>query len=76
MTWWVITVTGSLIGGFFIFLYEYWAVKRGYQAWNVFAGNEGEVTTPGWSKIWWWIIISLLILFAGLIAGVMLVKIL
>ncbi|OFY68670.1 MAG: hypothetical protein A2Y71_05095 [Bacteroidetes bacterium RBG_13_42_15] len=76
MTWWAITVAGSLIGGFFIFFYEHWAVKRGYQAWNVFAGNEGEIITPKWSKIWWWILISILILFAGLIAGIMILKIL
>jgi hypothetical protein len=75
ITWWVITVAGSLIGGLFIFIYEYWAVKRGYQAWNVVAGNEGEVITPAWGKIWWWIIISIFIFFAGLIAGVMLLKI-
>jgi len=74
MTWWAITVLGGLAGGLFTFLYEYWAVKRGYQAWNVFAGNEGEVTTPKWSKIWWWVIISFLILLAGLIIGVMLLK--
>jgi len=76
MTWCAIIVAGSLVGGLFIFFYEYWAVKRGYQAWNVFAGNEGEVYTPGWSKIWWWILISILILFAGLAAGIMLQKIL
>jgi hypothetical protein len=40
MTWWVITVAGSMVGGLLIFFYEQWAVKRGYQAWNVFAGNE------------------------------------
>jgi hypothetical protein len=76
ITWWVITVAGSLIGGIFIFLYEHWAVKRGYQAWNVFAGNEEEVNTPGWRKIWWWILISSQILLAGLIGGIMLQKIL
>jgi hypothetical protein len=76
MTWWAIIVAGSLIGGFFIFFYEYWAVKRGYQAWNVFAGNSPEVTTPKWNKIWWWILISSLILLAGLIGGIMLQKIL
>ena len=75
ITWWVITVAGSLIGGLFIFIYEYWAVKRGYLAWNVVAGNAGEVTTPTWGKIWWWIIISIFIFLAGLIAGVMLLKI-
>ena len=76
MTWWAMIVAGSLIGGLLIFFYECWAVKRGYQAWNVFAGNEGEIITPKWSKIWWWALISILILFAGLIAGIMMLKIL
>jgi Acyl-coenzyme A:6-aminopenicillanic acid acyl-transferase len=75
MTWFAIIVAGSLVGGLLIFLYELWAVKRGYQAWNVFAGNEGGVITPKWGKIWWWLIISVLILFAGFIIGVMLLKI-
>jgi hypothetical protein len=75
MTWCAIIIAGSLVGGLFIFIYEKWAIKRGYQAWNVFAGKEGEVTTPKWSKIWWWIPISILINFTGFIAGVMLVKI-
>ena len=74
LTWLTIIVAGSLIGGLFIFFYEHWAVKRGYLAWNVYAGSEGEVTTPGWRKIWWWVIISVLILLAGLITGVMLLK--
>jgi len=76
LTWWAITVLGSLAGGLLIFIYENWAAKRGYQAWNVFAGNEVAVTTPGWSKIWWWILISILILLAGLITGIMMLKIL
>jgi len=76
MTWWAMIVAGSLIGGLMIFFFECWAVKRGYQAWNVFAGNEGEIITPKWSKIWWWALISILILFAGLIAGIMMLKIL
>ena len=76
MTWSAIIIAGSLIGGLFIFFYEHWAVKRGYQAWIVFAGSEKEVTTPKWSKIWWWMLISILILFAGIIAGVMMLKIL
>ena len=75
LTWLTIIVAGSLIGGIFVFLYEYWAIKRGYLAWNVFAGNEGEVTTPQWGKVWWWILIGILILLTGLIAGIMLLKI-
>lgn len=74
MTWWLISVAGSLAGGLFIFFYEHWAVKRGYQAWNVFAGNDGEVTTPGLRKIWWWIIVSVLVLVAGMVAGIILQK--
>ena len=76
MTWLAITVAGSLIGGFLIFFYEHWAVKRGYQAWIIFAGKKAEVVTPKWSKIWWWILISSQILLTGLIGGIMLQKIL
>ena len=76
MTWLAIVVTGSLIGGLFIFFYEHWAVKRGFHAWTIFAGNDGEVITPKWSKIWWWVLISTQVLLAGLIAGIMLQKIL
>jgi len=74
MTWLAIIVAGSLIGGLLIFFYELWATKRGYLAWNIFAGNEGEVNTPGWSKIWWWILISIVLLFIGLFAGVALIN--
>jgi hypothetical protein len=75
LTWWAITVLGSLAGGLFIFIYENWAAKRGFQAWNVFAENDGDVITPGWSKLWWWVIISVLFIFAGLIVGVLLLKV-
>lgn len=75
LTWWAIVVLSSILGGFLIFLYEHWAVKHGFQAWNILAGNEGEVITPVWGKIWWWILICILILFIGLFAGVMLLKI-
>ena len=74
MTWLAIIILGSIIGGLLILLYEHWAVKRGYQAWNVFAGNEGEVTTPEWKKLWWWIPISMGVLFTGLLIGIVLSK--
>jgi hypothetical protein len=74
MTWLAIIVMGSLPGGLFILFYEYWAVKRGYRAWNVFAGSKGEVTTPGWRKIWWWVLINNLVFLAGIISGIMLLK--
>jgi hypothetical protein len=40
----------------------------------VSAGSSGEVFTPGWSKTWWWILLSIAILLAGLITGVVLAK--
>ena len=75
ITWWAIVVLGALVGGFLIFFYELWAVKRGYKAWSILAVTPGEVITPSWRKLWLWIVISTVILFAGLIAGVMLNKI-
>jgi hypothetical protein len=74
MTWWAIVVLGSLLGGFLIFIFEFWAVKRGFQSWTVLEGVDGEVITPSWAKIWWWFLISIVILFAGLIAGIAFVK--
>jgi hypothetical protein len=74
MTFLAIIVLSSMAGGILIYLYEYWAVKRGFQAWMILAGNEGEVSTPSWNKIWWWILISIVILFNGLIAGAVLLK--
>jgi hypothetical protein len=69
MVWWAIVVLGSLAGGFLIFLYEHWAVKRGFRAWIILAGTEGEVITPLWRKLWWWILISIVSLLIGLFAG-------
>jgi hypothetical protein len=76
VTWWAIVVLGALAGGLLVFFYERWAVKRGFQAWSILAGNPGEVITPTWRKLWLWIPISTMILLAGLIGGVMLNKIL
>jgi hypothetical protein len=75
LTWWAIFVLGSLAGGLLVFIYEHWAVKRGYRAWSIIAGNEGEVNTPKLNKIWWWIIVSFFITIAMLVGTIMLLKI-
>jgi hypothetical protein len=74
MTWWAIIVLGALGGGFLIFLYEHWAVKRGFRAWIILAGTEGEVITPSWRILWWWILVSFVALQIGLIAGLALLN--
>ncbi|MCX6300894.1 MAG: hypothetical protein NTW82_01810 [Bacteroidia bacterium] len=76
MTWLAITVLGGLAGGFLIFLYERWAVRHNFQAWSVLIGNEGQVNSPSWRALWWWILLSFVVLFIGFVAGVMIPQIL
>jgi hypothetical protein len=74
LTWWAIVVLGALIGGFIIFLFEYWEVKKGFRSWTILAGNDGGFSIPPFRKIWWWIPLSMVIVFAGLMTGVILLK--
>jgi hypothetical protein len=72
VAWWIIVVIGSLPGGVLVFLYEWWTVKHGFQAWDVMAWKKEEVRTPSWRKLWWWILISYISVFASLMAGIIL----
>ena len=73
-TWWAIVVLGALAGGLLIFLFERWAAKRGFRSWAVLANGDGELIIPSCKKLGWWIVISVVILLAGLIIGVLLSK--
>lgn len=73
-SWWAMVAAGSVIGGLFIFLYEYWAVRNSYMTWSVIADDEDEVTPPSWRKLWWWIIVSIVVLFLGLVVGIRLTQ--
>jgi hypothetical protein len=74
MTWWAMVVLGGLAGGLLIFLFERWQAKRGFQSWTVLANGDGELIIPSGRKLWWWILISVVILLNGLIIGVLLSK--
>jgi len=74
LTWWAIVILGALAGGFFIFFFECWEVKKGYRSWTILAGNKGEFNIPTCHKLWRWILISMCILFAGLLIGIVLSK--
>lgn len=74
MTWWAIVVLGALSGGFLIFLYQRWAVKKDFRSWSILTEGEGEIIIPKWRKLRWWVLISMGILFAGLLIGVVLAK--
>jgi hypothetical protein len=70
--WWGLTVIGAVLGMLLLLLFEGWAVRGGFQAWSVLASGHGEVTTPGWRRLWAWILLSYLALFAGIIGMVLL----
>ncbi len=72
MTCWAIIVLGAVLGGLLLLIYDFWAVRRGFQAWSVLAWKEGEVRTPSWRKLRWWILLSYLAILGGLVAGVIL----
>jgi hypothetical protein len=74
MTWWAIVALGALPGGFFIFLFQRWATNKGFRSWSVLTTGDKEIIIPGWRNLWWWILISIGILFAGLLIGVILNK--
>lgn len=74
ITWWAIVVLGALAGGFLVFLFERWQAKRGFRSWTILEDSDGEIIIPSWRKIWWWILISVVILLNGLIIGVLLSK--
>jgi hypothetical protein len=72
--WLAIAVVGSIPGGALIFIYERWSIKHGNLAWNVSAWKNGEVQTPSWRKLWWWVLLSYLLMFTGIMSGVILQK--
>ncbi len=74
MTWWAIVVLGALPGGLLIFLFQRWALKKEFRSWTILTDGDGEIMIPKWGKLWWWILISIGILFAGLLIGVVLLK--
>ncbi len=73
VSWWAFAVAGALLAMLLLLLYESWAVRRGYRAWSVLASGDGEVTTPSWRKLWWWILLSYAALLGG-VAGYVLIQ--
>jgi hypothetical protein len=64
---WAAVGAGGCLAILLLLLYEGWAVKRGFQAWSVLAYGEGEVTTPSWRQMWWWILLSFAVLIGGIL---------
>ena len=66
---WTAVVAGGGLALLLILLYEGWAVGHGFQAWSALALGDGEVTTPSWRKLWWWILLGYAALFGGIVAN-------
>ncbi|HSR29829.1 MAG TPA: hypothetical protein VLY63_04625, partial [Anaerolineae bacterium] len=69
---WAIVVLCALVGGVLLFVQEIRAVKRGFQAWSVLARGEGQVLTPSWRELGWWIPLSFALLLGSLVLSVIL----
>jgi hypothetical protein len=65
VSFWTAVVIGACLGLLLILLYEAWAVRHGFRAWSVLALGDGEVNTPSWRKLWWWILLSFAVLIGG-----------
>jgi hypothetical protein len=66
---WAAVIAGAVLGLLLVILYEGWAVRRGFRAWSVLASAEGEVSTPPWRKLWWWILLGFAAMIGGVIAN-------
>jgi len=66
---WTVVVAGAVIAMLLLVLYEGWSVRHGFRAWSNLACNIGEVTSPTWSKLWWWILLSFDALAGGILAS-------
>ena len=62
-------VIGALVAMLLLLLYEGWAVRHGFRAWSVVALGDGEVTSPAWRKLWWWVLLSFAVLLGGVLAS-------
>jgi hypothetical protein len=74
LSWWAIIVLGTLGSGLLLYVYYVWAIRRGFTAWTALLGDTGDdiamVSSPSWRRLWLWILLSFVVLVAGIGAGV------
>jgi serine-type D-Ala-D-Ala carboxypeptidase/endopeptidase len=72
VTWWAFAVLGALAGFFLLGPFELWNVHRGYQAWSLVTVGETDIASAPWRRSWWWILLSFVALFGGVVGYVIL----
>jgi hypothetical protein len=70
ITWWAFAVLGALAGFLLLGPFELWNVHRGYRAWSHLALGETDFASAPWRKSWWWILLSFVALFCGVVVYV------
>ena len=70
LQWWAVVTPGALAGGLLLAAYHTWAVRRGFSAWSAVVQGE-TIASPPWRRLWGWIGVSFLILFAGIALAIM-----
>lgn len=68
---WAIVVLGAVPAGLFIWIYNFWMVRRNFRAWSCLVSDEDEFRTPGWRGLAWWIPLSFVALLGGMLIGIL-----
>ena len=78
LLWWIIAVLGGLAGGSVLYVYHRWAVQRGFVAWSALLWGRDEeyncepvIASPTWRRVWIWLLVSFVVLVAGIALGAM-----
>jgi hypothetical protein len=76
LSWWAIAVLGAFVGGLLLCIYHAWAVRCGFAAWSALLWGTSEtddgtitISSPSWRRLWLWIIVSYVVLVAGMALG-------
>jgi hypothetical protein len=72
LSWEGVAVIGALGGGLLLYAYHAWAVRRGFASWSALLWDNDSATpvsSPPWRRLWLWIVLSFVILVAGMVLG-------
>ena len=73
---WALVVLGALVGVLVLLVYEAWALRHDLRTWCVLAWGDGEVASPTWRQLWWWILLSYAFLLGGILGSQLLQQLL
>ncbi|MFH2039737.1 MAG: hypothetical protein ABIJ65_09920 [Chloroflexota bacterium] len=78
LSWWAFSALGAIVGGLLLLAFHAWGNRHGFSNWSVLLlrsrkedSNKVISTRSLWRQLWVWILLSFIILFAGLISGMM-----